>query len=79
MSQDEIKKEIKEINEKLDGMLRFLTTTDKKKNADICKAMKISRQTLFNWFDQGCPRESSTHCSLRDVKRWRAETVTKSK
>jgi hypothetical protein len=72
-----IENEIKEINEKMDLIMEALHTTDVKKNEAIYKALRIGRTTLFNWFDQGCPRVSSTHCSLSKVKKWRRETITK--
>jgi hypothetical protein len=73
----EIANDIRDIHEKIDLIMEALNTTDIKKNADICKSIRISKRTLFNWIEQGCPRESSTHCSLSKVKKWRRETITK--
>jgi hypothetical protein len=77
METEVIQNEIKEINEKMDLIMEALHTTDIKKNAEICKVIKITTKTLFNWIEQGCPRVSSTHCSLSKVKKWRRETITK--
>jgi predicted DNA-binding protein (UPF0251 family) len=77
MDQEKIERQITEIRDTLKDLEVFLISTDTKTNAEICKAMKISKQTFWNWVNQGCPRESKTHARLSLVKKWRAETVTK--
>jgi hypothetical protein len=73
----EIEKEISTINEKLDGMLQYLRTTDVKTNAEICKVLGISKPTLFKWYDQGCPREGNRHASLSRVMKHQRDQSTK--
>jgi hypothetical protein len=75
----EIEKEIAEINGKLDEVMSFLRKTDVKTNEEIRKILGFkSKKTLLNWYNQGCPRESSTHASLSKVMEWRRKTITKS-
>ncbi len=78
MTQTEIEKVIVEIREEIKELGVFLRKSDVRTNADIQKALGLkSKKTLLNWYDQGCPRESSTHASLSAVMKWRRETITK--
>jgi hypothetical protein len=72
-----------EKNEKMEQDLKdikeYIPCTDRVKNMEYCRLRKISRRTLDNWFDDGCPREDKEHVSIKAVDEFKRNTSTRKK